>query len=174
MLHLTDQQWGSIRRLIFSPDDRERVVNHYGHIVDSETPVTGVIHQGRPEHLIEEIVYHQVADLTCENCPARILESVLGDHDNCMECETFNHTILLGDWMQDNDRKWLPNKLGKSRYAAIARGFNVQVVWSYWVRRAALCSPCYPGQADLDTRGTFLAYDVPPEMYGNRGPEPQY
>ena len=36
-----------------------------------------------------------------------------------------------------------------------------------YTRRGALCSPCYPGQVDLDTPGDYLGYDLPPDIYGD-------
>jgi len=145
------------------------ITNHYGRQVDSESPVTGVIHQSSPEHLIKEILYHG-EDVECHECSRRPCYSM----EDCEDCECIDHTILIGDWSFDNGA-WAPDETGDKRYAAIANAnpAYIQIVWSAWTRHGALCSPCYPGQVDLDTRGAYLAYDVPPDMYGDRGPEPE-
>lgn len=40
-----------------------------------------------------------------------------------------------------------------------------QVVRSRWVLKGALCSPCYPGQVDADSKGDFIGYSFPPDFY---------
>ena len=52
-----------------------------------------------------------------------------------------------------------------SEYSLIVGETYTQVVWSKQTKRCTLCSPCYPGQGDLDTPGDFLSYDLPPEAY---------
>ena len=43
---------------------------------------------------------------------------------------------------------------------------TTQVVASEWVAKCRMCSPCFPGQGDLDSPGDFLTYSLPPKMYG--------
>lgn len=105
-----------------------------------------------------------------------------GEECECTECETCDEigedyedqgegTYLVGTWKPTADGKYEPDTSGTGihhgGYAGIYRaGSNVtQVVWSRYASRAALCSPCYPGQADLDTAGDFLAYTLPPDMF---------
>lgn len=38
---------------------------------------------------------------------------------------------------------------------------TVIVVWSRRTVRRGLCSPCYPGQADMSCEGDYLAYALP-------------
>lgn len=54
-------------------------------------------------------------------------------------------------------------------YSAIVGGIYTQVTRSKWVIRCELCSPCYPGQGDIDTPGDFIAYCVPPDVIGDFG-----
>lgn len=55
----------------------------------------------------------------------------------------------------------------------------IQVVRSKWiVRDARWCSPCYPGQADLDsTDGGVVAYTLPKDWFDDENPpvnKPEY
>lgn len=83
---------------------------------------------------------------------------------------------LIGSWSFDEDtREWEVNRdaslADDDAFAAIVDydwgGGIVHVVWSRYVTRAALCSPCCAGQCDLDTEGDYLAYDLPPSLYGD-------
>ena len=80
--------------------------------------------------------------------------------------ESQGDTILIGDWEKDKDGLWDATKDGEKGFSAIVGEIYTQVVWSKWTKRVALCSPCYPGQGDLDTPGDWLAFDLPPDMYG--------
>lgn len=73
---------------------------------------------------------------------------------------------LIGDWIKDKDGLYTPDESGE--YAAIVREDVTQVVLSKYTTRARLCSPCYPGQADVDPNrenGGFLAYTLPKEAF---------
>lgn len=48
--------------------------------------------------------------------------------------------------------------------AIVSNNANVaQVVSSKYVKGCGYCSPCYPGQGDLDTVGGVFSYAVPPD-----------
>lgn len=91
-------------------------------------------------------------------------------HDRCGPEE--RGTTLIGKWKKGADGKWEPDESGE--YAAICGEVYTQVVWSRRVVRVrSLCSPCFPGQADVDqdkivSEGGYLAYDLPESMYGER------
>jgi hypothetical protein len=58
------------------------------------------------------------------------------------------------------DGKYEPDQNGKHGYAAVVGEIYTQVLWSKTVRRVrSLCSPCYPGQADLDRPDRTLRID---------------
>lgn len=142
----------------------DKFVNHWGKWVNSEVPVTGV--QGIntiPEWVLSE----DGIALGCEECEARKECRECTHPEDCLDC-TWEHNCdccenqgpyLLGTWRKDQSGRYEPDPAGE--YAAILREDVVQVVQSKYTRRAALCSPCYPGQADLDTPGEFLAYCLP-------------
>ena len=112
------------------------IINHYGITVDSEKPIVGVINNSA----ISQLIYG--------------------------ECDCYNSdtgTLLIGGWKQDEQGKYFPNET--SEYSLIVGETYTQVVWSKQTKRCTLCSPCYPGQGDLDTPGDFLSYDLPPEAY---------
>lgn len=135
---------------------KSTVVHHWGIWVDSETPITGV--QGvnhLPDAYWDDTL--NAVDLTCEQC---------ADNGECDSSCDVSHDLLVGDWKQDNNGQWEPDKnAGSHGYAAINRESVIQVVWSKHTQRAALCSPCYPGQADLDSPGEYLAYCLPPDYF---------
>ena len=70
---------------------------------------------------------------------------------------------LIGDWIKDENGLYDFDPAGE--YAAIVNESTTQVIYSKYTRKCLLCSPCYPGQADLDNPGEFLAYDIPPDGY---------
>jgi hypothetical protein len=123
--------------------------NHWGKWVNSEEPVTGVIQNNNVEWLNDEtmnginISFEEWYDNLSEE------EKELGDENSTYEENS--DTYLIGDWIKDEQGKYEPDKTGE--YAAITSETNTQVVWSKFTKRCALCSPCYPGQGDLDTPG---------------------
>ena len=138
------------------------IVNHYGVIVDSNKPITGVVSNNSVSQFINEEINYNGIDLG-------FLEHKLycnsNDeyHEECYENYGESSDWLIGDWKINKDGKYEPDESGE--YAAIVRETVTQVVWSKHTRRCALCSPCYPGQGDLDTPGEFLTYDLPSEAY---------
>ena len=133
---------------------------HYGILVDSESPVTGVIHNHSAEWLIEEIYNPNSIDLVWEE---HQLDCEEYQETGYCGCGTSQGGMLIGAWRLTPDG-YEPDESGE--YSAIVREVYTQIVHSRYVTRAALCSPCYPGQADLDTSGAYLAYTLPPDMFG--------
>ena len=139
------------------------ITNHYGHIVDSEKPVTGVLS-------IHDIDFSWITDdicLTCESIVQDIEDDdTLTDEEKEEELEYIEcdpcHDKIFGDWLQDSEGKYYPDPSGD--FAAIERETVVQVVYSKHTARGALCSPCYPGQVDLDSAGDYLAYTLPADL----------
>ena len=56
----------------------------------------------------------------------------------------------------------------EAEYSAIIGEVYTQVVKSKWAIKGALCSPCYPGQVDVDTEGEFLGYSFPPDIFEDK------
>lgn len=143
------------------------ITNHYGHTVDSEKPVTGVLS-------IRSVSWEFIADevcLTCQEIQNEIesdesLTDEQKEHElEYIECDSA-HDKIMGDWLQDEEGKYYPDET--KDFAAIIRETTVQVVWSKKITTGNLCSPCYPGQVDLDSSGPFKAYTLPDELL-NRG-----
>jgi hypothetical protein len=140
------------------------VKNHYGIWVDSEKPVTGV-------HSTNRVNWEFMDDEICLTCE-EIIENIDNDESltdeekedekEFIQCDS-SHTRLIGDWLKDKDGLYYPDKAGE--FAGIENESTIQVVWSKETRHCALCSPCYPGQGDIDSQGDFLAYCLPEEMY---------
>ena len=76
--------------------------------------------------------------------------------------------LIYGDWKKDPvDGKYGVVEDGPTGFAAkFNRDENtIQVLWSKWAVYCQLCSPCYPGQGDIDSPGiTVVAYCLPPEF----------
>lgn len=133
-------------------------LRHYGILIDPQTPITGVVHNCTPEFLIEETI--NGIDLAWEE---HLTECQNEDYDDCYFPDLCG-TVLIGSWKQDENGLYGVDKSGD--YAAIVGEIYTQVIWSHDIKKCALCSPCYPGQGDLDTPGQYLTYDLPKEFYG--------
>lgn len=80
-------------------------------------------------------------------------------------------TFIIGDWKKGEDGLYehtpLCNDVGYSAILGWLGGAAiVHVVWSQTVRTvASMCSPCCPGQADLDSgEGNIMAYALPEDF----------
>jgi hypothetical protein len=127
---------------------------HYGVTVDTNVPMTGVVNNHSVEFLHEEICAIDAIDIDLE-----------AHRDECETCKSDNFcddvemwdmsgdTIFIGAWKKTGkDTYEIDKENEKYDYAAIVRECVTQVVWSKHVTFVrALCSPCYPGQADLDS-----------------------
>lgn len=174
------------------------LTNHWGKWVNSDQPVGGVVSIHSVEWVNDECSSGREIDLTWESeliefkaDKLREYRARYGDKRNpsprtvakwVAECGenydggNYDQRYLIGDWVKDSEGKYDPDSAGE--YAAIVHydgGMTIQIVHSKFATRAALCSPCYPGQVDLDSVGDYLGYDLPPELYGERrqNPNPQ-
>jgi hypothetical protein len=138
---------------------RNGLTNHWGIWVDPEKPITGVVSNNLIVQFISDEMYNGI-DLDWES----FINS--DDYDPNEDYDFFeSDTWLIGDWIQDSDGLWDYDPNGE--YAAIVNfdSFTTQVIFSIYTKRASLCSPCYPGQADNESDGNYLAYDLPPAAY---------
>jgi hypothetical protein len=134
--------------------------NHYGKWVDSEVPVCGIVGNNSVEFLNDEIFSHDSVDLTYEQF---LLDNPEFDPEEDFY-ESDDSEYLIGDWLQDEQGLYYPDPNGE--YSAKVMEVTTRVYLSKTLKRCALCSPCYPGQADLDSEGTFLAYALPDDLMG--------
>jgi hypothetical protein len=183
-------------------DPEKGIVFHWGVTLDAAKPTTGVISNGEPMWFDDDVndgidlAWEEHKDEcrgVCKHCrcnhdapdpededqtgrchcwraeEGHAYEPREDDHDGCGPDE--RGTVLAGSWMKGPDGKWEPDESGE--YSAIVGEMYTQVVWSkHVVRVESLCSPCYPGQADVSRdkivdEGGYLAYDLPPGMYGD-------
>lgn len=165
--------------------------NHYGCSVDSEKPVVGVVTNHQPEFLCEDISSHGIdIDLeeylsSCESgndeeAVVDIWESgamIVGFKEWDYKTHFSNPDMTTADvlafiyqfqpWaIVVGDKVFVPDDVWD--YQAICGDVCTQVLKSKFVQRASLCSPCFPGQADLDTPGDFLTYTLPAVVWGDR------
>lgn len=159
------------------------IENHWGVWVDCNTPVTGVIgvNELNMEYIIEDMYYHDGIDLSYLACLDELAKSfegktedeidrMRGEFDDTYESSP-DDEWLIGDWVKDEDGLYMPDPNGE--FAAIVRSDVVQVVFSKTIKRVrSLCSPCYPGQADLCLDGMietdqpgYLCFSLPDEYF---------
>ena len=146
----------------------ENSTYHYGVTIRHDTPTTGVISNNAIEWLHEETA--DGIDLSWENR----LSDFEQEHgreptdeerdDAWMGFDWGSSTYLIGSWTKSADGVYDPDKSGD--FSAIVGEIYTQVVWSKTVTRAALCSPCFPGQADIGSKGEYLAYTLPADVMG--------
>lgn len=169
---------------------------HYGVWIESNTPIGGVVSIHNVEYLNDEVNYHgfdltieevynqylqekiaerEAAILASEDDSANIGKVAMIPSEEDYEVwqsefeydDTGESTHLIGAWVKDDNGQYVPDPAGE--YSAIVSYDSFmccQVILSRWVTRAALCSPCYAGQGDLDNAGDWLTYDLPIGLYG--------
>ncbi len=149
----------------------EKFVNHWGKWVSSNVPVTGVVSNN-------SISWEWMDEVVCLDCSPEFNEDGEENWD-FVECDG-SHTKLYGDWTISDTKpteevRVLFFKDNKYYYPTVTDGDEVcsiisredvcQIVYSSYTQRGALCSPCYPGQVDLDSEGEFLGYTLPPSLF---------
>lgn len=139
-------------------------INHWGKWIDSDTPTTGVLSLNRLNW--DAYDFNSEICLDCEQAQREFEDGTheceYGEGCHCadfLECDP-SHLKLFGDWTLDTKtHQYEANH--QEEFASILREDVVQVVWSRHIATGAPCSPCYPGQIDLDSPGEFKAYTLP-------------
>lgn len=163
---------------------------HWGKWVSSDTPVTGVISCHSLEWIYEETDYRAVTNLSYDGYLLQGINDLTrawqqdNDTDDTPDDDLIDQwrdqlgeqyegqgdTYLIGDWVLDSEGQYQIDYGGSNHFSAIVdydfSGGIVQVIWSRYVTNGALCSPCLPGQCDLDSEGEFMGYDLPIDFYG--------
>lgn len=158
------------------------VRNHYGRYVDSENPIVGVVLNTEPEHLLEDAFHGIDIDYAefVADCEANGIDpldedwetgALLIGYSEITDCPELVKLARSNPWVVEaGNAVFTPNP--DAEYFAIVGEVYTQVLWSRFVQRAPLCSPCYPGQGDLDTAALegqgFLVYTLPPAVWGER------
>ena len=151
--------------------DKPTPTLHYGIYVAPDTPITGVVNANAAEWLCEEfdsgvnLSYLEALDNFNAN-PDEFAEYGIDNEDDFNDSyEEQGDTHLIGGWILQDDGQYIPDT--ESEYSAIVGEIYAQVVHSQFVERCALCSPCYPGQADIGNDGKYLAYTLPLSIWGD-------
>ena len=140
-------------------------MNHYGIYVNENQPITGVTSGNIPTWLWDENYIdldYESHVMGCENCQN-------GEACEIADMWEYSETLLFGNWKLVNEL-YEPDTSGE--YAAIYNNNEntIQIVFSKTIKSGCgLCSPCFPGQADLDSVGEYKAYDLPAELYETEG-----
>lgn len=171
------------------------VVNHWGKWVSDNVPVGGVVNTNRLDYDYidaKTVIDLRFEEGATEFIRSKQSEFIATFWDNLPDDDTGEYVdpipsddliaewegeynensfdqiparLLVGSWVQDSNGLWDVDRDGE--FAAIVDydSMTAQIVYSQWVTRGALCSPCYPGQVDLGTPGEYMGYDFPPDMY---------
>ena len=141
--------------------------NVYGKLMDTEIPVTGVTNGNNVPDWFNDEFYNAIA-LGFENYESDLKDSLdtgminESEYNDMLDgYESDMTTYLVGDWIKDKNDQWIPDPDGE--YSAIYDNNDnyIQVVLSKTTKKCNHCSPCFPGQGDLDSDGEFLAYCLP-------------
>jgi hypothetical protein len=130
-------------------------------------PVTGVICQGSidPEKLTE--IYDKGIDLGFLQWEE---ENPKADP---MEYEDMGDTIILYGFKKNKKTKlYEPDPRVEISCILSTDYGNIQIVKSKWIAEdARRCSPCYPNQADLDSKGGGICgYTFGPDWFSDENP----
>jgi len=90
-----------------------------------------------------------------------------------LDCLETSDTQLIGSWAKDKDGLYIPDKKGK--YAAIydSNDNTMQIVWSKHAILCNKCSPCFPGQGDIDATGSdYYSFCLPIDCFTKRNSNP--
>lgn len=142
--------------------------HHYGVTLDNDKPTTGVISNNEiVQFLSDETFGPDSIDLGWEN----FLEDFRAEHgreptddENDDFPSDLSGPHLIGDWHRDENGDWGTFD-GDAGYSAIVNESTTQVLRSNTTVRAAGCSPCYPGQADIGSTGDMMAYTLPADCF---------
>lgn len=141
----------------------DKVINHWGKWINSNVPTTGVLSFHSLD--LDSYPFESEICLTCQEAEKQVRKQYRGakrdEELESIECDS-SHAKIIGNWKKDKHGKYHPDANGE--YAAIVNESTVQVVYSKFTKRGNVCSPCYPGQVDLDSTGDFLAYTLPDDM----------
>lgn len=133
-------------------------MNHYGVTVHKDEPITGVLFTSAPEFLHED-----EADGIDLSWLEHLSVCEEDDHSECAYGDNGEHQVLIG-FTETKDGIFEIDP--EAEYSAIAWSPYTQVLRSKHTKRCGLCSPCFPGQGDLDSEGEYLTYDLPADVWG--------
>lgn len=128
--------------------------------------VTGVVQNNRCEFIHEDAI--NGIDLRYEEA-LREWEMENPDSEDDFEYDGEMGDVLIGfKW---NDETQLYEEDPDAEYCAIVNydgHYVTQVTMSKYAVECHRCSPCYPGQGDVDTPGdSYIAFCPPPDAYGD-------
>jgi hypothetical protein len=88
-------------------------------------------------------------DLDYENAFNELVASGMDVEEVGESLEYFeSNTQLYGDWLKDENDKYMPDPEGEYAFILNANENTVQVVYSKTVKYGRAASPCYPCQVD--------------------------
>ena len=149
------------RKFAWIQAGEEKVSTHYGVPVSTGVPVPGVFTNGDVDFLfdldMDDALYSEHA-AKCGN----------ENHDDCAPQDT--HEWLGGFTLVKEGGKLQWDRDIEKNIAFDVSEVYSRVFASQWVISCNLCSPCYPGQGDVDFDGEHLAYSFPPDTFEKENP----
>ena len=122
-----------------------------------DIPIGGVVNTNAPEWLYDDM--DAAINLSYEEWVKECNPSD-EDKESNEECED---TYLIG-YILNSDNEYEPDTTAD--YSAIVSSPYTQIVKSKWASTCGMCSMCYPGQGDLDTKGAQTTYTLPESVWG--------
>ncbi len=126
---------------------------------------TGVLDTAsiKPDMLDEQLINNAI-DIAWEEAIEGKTQDEIEELGDCWEC---SDTTYLYGFIKDADDKYIPDPdQDLSVIVNMGNGCTLQILQSkYIIDNVGFCSPCYPGQADLDSDGNLTAYILPPEYF---------
>jgi hypothetical protein len=124
---------------------------------------TGVIHQND----CGEFIFDEMMNSICLEYEEHCRECEEEYHDNCW-CENGDETELINFLYDEKTEKYIEDE--SKEYSAIYHNGIFQITRSDYYCFCGICSPCYPGQGDITSKGNIKAYCLPsdlmPEKHG--------
>lgn len=130
------------------------------HTMPNGTPLTGVINVNDVDSFLIDEIFSDGVDLDFEG----YIEENGDDQEMIDMYEMDSPTILLG-FIKDDDGKYDIDENAEYSIKYNGEHNTIQVVHSKYIKMALnACSPCYPGQADLETNeGLLFAWSLKKE-----------
>jgi len=153
---------------------------HYGKLIDSDVPTTGVINTNE---VMWEFMDNDEICLVCDEAIKEHSDHAgnedFGYSDDCpnckegdsycidyLECDS-SHTRLHGDWILDTNTG-LYDYDPQGEFTMIENESTCQIIFSKTIAKGNPCSPCFVGQVEFSKDGDFKAYTLPEELLYKR------
>lgn len=117
----------------------------------------GVIHHNE----CGEFIFDEMMNSICLEYEEHCRECEEEYHDNCW-CEIGDETELINFLYDEKTEKYIEDE--SKEYSAIYHNGVMQITRSDYFVFCGACSPCYPGQGDVTSKGNLKAFCLPSDL----------